>query len=224
MQVQEKAKTVTSKIYWQSQDIRLRAMREEDLDIWLQEEHTDEEGVRFLNCGISLPKSELDAKAFAESCANFKNKNDRIMFTIETLAGEVVGGINLHSMDKKNGTFETGSRIYQAYRGRGYFFQAKVMVLRYAFYEMRFQKYNIHCLANNKAMLHHAKRLGCKLEGRIRRQIYTRGRYFDDLIFGLTREEFDDLNQYLESEENTEKSTSANTGNCDAGWRKSRER
>ena len=38
-----------------------------------------------------------------------------------------------------------------------------------------------------------AKRLGCHEEGRIRRQIYTDGEYHDELIFGLTREEFDEL-------------------------------
>jgi len=46
-------------------------------------------------------------------------------------------------------------------------------------------------------MIRHAARLGCQAEGRIRRQIYTDGRFFDELIFGLTREEFDELEQRL---------------------------
>jgi RimJ/RimL family protein N-acetyltransferase len=42
-------------------------------------------------------------------------------------------------------------------------------------------------------MIDHAARLGCRPEGRIRRHNYTEGRFYDDLLFGLTREEFDAL-------------------------------
>ena len=72
-----------------------------------------------------------------------------------------------------------------------------MIVLRYAFHELRFQKYNIHCLETNQPMIRHAARLGCQAEGRIRRHIYTNGRFQDELIFGLTREEFDELEERL---------------------------
>jgi RimJ/RimL family protein N-acetyltransferase len=183
--------------YWQGNDIRLRPMHRDDAAMWLADEQHDSEAVRFLNYGMDLPKSEHAAQEFAERFAEFNHSDQRIMFSIETLVGELVGGINIHSMDRKNGTFETGTRIYRAFRGRGYGFQAKVIVLRYAFYELRFQKYNIRCLESNDPMIHHAARLGCQAEGRIRRHIYTEGRFYDELIFGLTREEFDALEQRL---------------------------
>lgn len=46
-------------------------------------------------------------------------------------------------------------------------------------------------------MIAHALRLGCQPEGRIRRHNYTGGRNYDDLLFGLTREEFDALEERL---------------------------
>ena len=182
-----------SNYYWQGERIRLRPMHGDDVKLWLEEEQSDSEAVRFLNYGMTLPKSEHDAKAFGERYAEFNNSDERLMFSVETLNAELIGGINIHSMDRKNGTFETGSRIYRAYRGQGYGFEAKVLVLRYAFYEMRFQKYNIRCMDANEPMIHHAGRLGCQQEGRIRRHIYTDGKYHDELIFGLTREEFEEL-------------------------------
>ncbi len=185
--------TAPSPYYWQGQLIRLRPMHKDDVALWLAEERSDSEAVRFLNYGVTLPKSEHDAQAFAERYAEFGHRDERIMFSIETLDGELVGGINIHSMNQRNGTFETGSRIYRAFRGRGYGFEAKLMVLRYAFHELRFQKYNIHCLENNQPMIRQAARLGCQQEGRVRRHSYTDGRYYDELIFGLTREEFDAL-------------------------------
>ncbi|MFW5690893.1 MAG: GNAT family N-acetyltransferase [Chloroflexota bacterium] len=184
--------------YWQGEHIRLRPMHADDVRLWLEEEQSDSEAVRFLNYGMTLPKSEKAAQDFAERYAEFNNRDERIMFSIETLDGQLIGGINIHSMDRKNGTFETGSRIYRPYRGHGYGFEAKVMVLRYAFYELRFQKYNIRCVDTNQPMIRHAGRLGCQQEGRIRRHIYMDGRYHDELIFGLTREEFDALLQRLQ--------------------------
>ncbi len=115
------------------------------------------------------------------------------MFSIETTDGDLIGGINIHSMNQKNGTFETGSRIYSSFRGQGLGLEAKMVVLRYAFHELGFQKYNIRCLETNEPMIKQATRLGCREEGRIRRQIYTDGEYHAELIFGLTREEFDEL-------------------------------
>ena len=192
--------TPSNTYYWQSERIRLRPMHVDDAALWLEEEQSDSEAVHFLNYGMTLPKSEKDAAEFAERYAEFNNRDERIMFSIETTDRTLVGGINIHSMDLKNGTFETGSRIYRPFRQNGYGFEAKILVLRYAFYELRFQKYNIRCLATNQAMVHHAQRLGCQAEGRIRRHIYTQGQYHDERIFGLTREEFDLLEQRLQAD------------------------
>lgn len=180
----------TVRPYWQAERIGLRPMHRDDVIPWLAEEQADGEASHFLNYGTPLPKSQHDAEAFAERYAEFGHREERLMFSIETLAGEVVGGINVHSMDTKNGTFQTGTRIYRAWRSRGYGLEAKLLVLRYAFDEMRFQKYEVRCLATNDAMVRHMARLGATLEGRIRRHVYTRGTFVDELAFGLTREEF----------------------------------
>lgn len=176
--------------FWQGEKIRLRPMRREDAAMW-QAEDTDSEGVRFLSYGIELPKSDKAAEEFGERYADFNGRAERIMFSIETLAGELVGGINLNGVDQKNGTFSIGSRIYRPFRGLGYGTEAKVILLRYAFHELRLQKYNIRCLETNAAMVRHAERLGCQAEGRIRSNVYTNGRYYDELLFGLTKAEFE---------------------------------
>lgn len=180
----------TSGYFWEGKLVRLRPMKRQDLELWLEED-VDSEGVRCLSYGVELPKSKISADKFAEQYADFNNSEKRILFSIETLDGKLVGGINIHTMNKKNGTFETGTRIYRKYRGLGYAEDAKRIILRYAFGELRFQKYNIKCIETNEGMKRHAKRLGCQEEGRIRRNIYTNGRYYDELVFGLTKEEFE---------------------------------
>lgn len=180
-----------NKNYWQGRRIRLRAMVREDLDIWLEEEKNTED-VRLLSYGVELPKNAHSADEFALQYANFNNSHERIMFTIELLEGDVIGGINIHSMDQKNGTFGVGERIYQAYRGRGYSSEAKEIVLRYAFHELRFQKFNVGCIASNASQIKALTKFGCKEEGRIRRGIYTDGKYHDEVLFGMTREEYEE--------------------------------
>ncbi len=177
--------------YWQGPRIRLRPMHRDDVTLWLKEEQEDAEATFFLNAGMPLPKSWHDAEDFANRYADFGSRDERLMFSIETLDSDLVGGMNLHSMDLKNGTFQTGSRIYRAFRGRGYGLEAKLLVLRYAFHELRYQKYEVRCAADNDAMVRHMARLGAVLEGRIRRHVFTRGAFVDELAYGLLREEFE---------------------------------
>ena len=172
--------------YWEGELIRLHALQSADAEAWLAED-TDSEAIRALNYEVTPPKSRAMAEEWATTWADFTKADERNFFSIETLAGEYVGNINIHTMDRRNGTFQTGTRLFRAFRRRGYAFEAKRIVLRYAFHELRFQKYNLRCLETNVAIIRHAERIGCQDEGRIRRAASTEGRSLDERLFGLTR-------------------------------------
>lgn len=148
-------------------------------------------GRRLLQWGIELPKSPAMAQAFADEWIDFKDTRSRIMFSIETLAGEHVGGINLNSLDQKNGTCSFGIRIAPQYQQRGYGTEALRILLRYAFREQRYQKVNSGCVEGNTGSIKMHQAVGFIQEGCQRRCIYTNGRYYDHIVFGLTREDFD---------------------------------
>ena len=179
-----------TKSFWRGERIRLRALAAAYAAQWLAFDE-DSEAIRLLNLGLSLPRSPAQAKEWAERFADFKNADEAMIFTIETHAGDYVGSLNLGAVDRRNGTFSSGTRVAAEYRGKGYALEAKRIVLRYAFDEMRLQKYNLRCLETNAAVIRHAALLGCREEGRIRRDVFTGGRFFDVVLFGLTREEFD---------------------------------
>jgi RimJ/RimL family protein N-acetyltransferase len=176
--------------YWRGELVRLRPLAKADAAAWLEAD-ADSEGVRMLNLGMAPPKSPAQAADWVERFAEFGHADERIFFSIETLAGDYVGNINIGTMDHRSGTFSTGTRLFAAHRGKGYALEAKRMVLRYAFGELRFQKYNLRCMETNAAIIRHASLLGCTQEGRIRRNVFTDGRFWDELCFGLTREEFE---------------------------------
>ncbi|MDQ6420436.1 GNAT family N-acetyltransferase [Paenibacillus sp. LHD-117] len=120
--------------FWQDDAIRLRAIQPED---W--ESHYinrfDTPARRLLECAIELPPTIKEAKSFAETYSDFSA--NRIMFTIENLKGENVGGINLNSIDERNGTFSIGIQIDRDQRDKGYGTRAVHILLKYAFFERR---------------------------------------------------------------------------------------
>jgi RimJ/RimL family protein N-acetyltransferase len=181
---------VYDKYFWQNELVRLRAMEESD---W--EDHYynrfDTPARRLLNYEVELPPTETEAKDLITRFGDFRPGTGRIMFTITTLDGQSVGGINLNSIDAKNGTFSIGVQIDRDHRGKGYGTAAMEIVLRYAFYERRLNKYYGSVLEGNIASATMLRKLGCVEEGRRRQMVYTQGRYYDEILFGLTRSEFE---------------------------------
>lgn len=176
--------------FWQNELVRLRAMEEGD---W--EDHYynrfDTPARSVLNYEVELPPTVTEAQELMARFAEFKPGTGRLMFTITTLDGQSVGGINLNSIDEKNGTFSVGMQIDRDHRGKGYGTAAMEILLRYAFYERRLNKYYGSVLESNIASATMLKKLGCVEEGRRRQMVYSQGRYYDEILFGLTREEFE---------------------------------
>lgn len=180
-----------SRYFWQGEKIRLRGVSVSDWEEWL-DDFEDSDAIRLLSWGIELPESPESAKAIFSEWANFKDTSKRIMFSIETNDGEPVGGINIHSKDEKNGTFSFGIRINRNHRKKGYGSEVLRILLRYGFHELRFQKCNSGCVHINEGSIRLHKSVGFIEEGRQRRTIYMNGQYYDQILFGLTREEFDE--------------------------------
>ncbi|WP_458126689.1 GNAT family N-acetyltransferase [Paenibacillus sp. Z3-2] len=178
-----------SQYFWQDDKVRLRALREED---W--EDHYynrfDTPARRLLECAVELPPTHAEVKNFTESFSDFSLAKGRIMFTIENMNGENVGGVNLNSIDERNGTFSIGIQIDRDHRGKGYGTRAVRILLNYAFFERRLNKFNDYVLHGNEPSAAMMRKLGCVQEGVRRQVIYTDGKYQDLILFGLTKDEF----------------------------------
>ncbi|OMF61992.1 GNAT family protein [Paenibacillus sp. FSL R5-0766] len=178
-----------SQYFWQDDKVRLRALREED---W--EDHYynrfDTPARRLLECAVELPPTHVEAKNFTENFSDFSLGKGRIMFTIVNMDGENVGGVNLNSIDERNGTFSIGIQIDRNHRGKGYGTRAVRILLNYAFFERRLNKFNDYVLEGNEPSAAMMRKLGCVQEGVRRQVIYTDGKYQDLILFGLTKDEF----------------------------------
>jgi RimJ/RimL family protein N-acetyltransferase len=180
-----------SKYFWQGKKVRLRPFHKNDAETdykWM----LDSPARQILQIGIELPHSMDKITEFLEKHTDCKDVDGLIIFAIEDLNGNHVGGMSYYNRKRKNGTFTIGLDIYAPYQRNGYGEDAMRILLRYAFHERRYQKCNSGCVHTNEASIALHKKLGFVEEGLRRRNFYFNGRYYDDLLFGLTREEFDE--------------------------------
>ncbi|GIP45390.1 N-acetyltransferase [Paenibacillus sp. J45TS6] len=175
--------------FWQDEKVRLRAIQEEDWESCYISDF-DTPARILLECAVELPPTILGAKKFVEDNANFTSTNGRIMFTIENLDGDSIGGINLNSINERNGTFSIGIVIDKEYRGKGYGTSAMKILLKYAFLERRLNKFNDYVLEGNVGSAQMMRKLDCIQEGVRRQVVYVNGKYLDFILFGLTKDEF----------------------------------
>ena len=173
--------------FWERGNTRLRPLQEDDLEAYLSAD-LDSEGKRLLNWAVGLPRSKTSQ---AESLPiNFKFAPKRLDFAIETLDKEFIGFAAIDEIEEQSGNFSTVLYLLESYRRKGHAEDAKQMMLEFMFNERRFEKYNTDCMENNDAIIAHLRKIGCVEEGRRRKRIFTNGRYYDQLLFGLTRDEW----------------------------------
>lgn len=174
--------------YWQGKRIRLRAVEPEDAEfhyLWNQ----DSEMARNVDF-VWPPSSREYARRGAAEQSLKKPVEDSFHFEIENLSGEAVGSISSHNCILRNGTFSYGVAVREEHLRKGYASEAILIVLRYYFEELRYQKCTVHIFSFNEACIRLHERLGFRLEGRLRRMGYTRGQYYDTLAYGITADEF----------------------------------
>jgi RimJ/RimL family protein N-acetyltransferase len=179
-----------SRYFWQGEQVRLRPLRLEDAEAAFIA-RLDSPSRQALQLGVELPASVEAIRSSLEKRVDCQDADGVIIFTVETHAGENVGGISLHSRDLKNGVFGFGVVIDRPHRRKGYAEDAVKILLRYGFRERRYQKCNSACVHTNVASIALHKKMGFTEEGRSRRRWFYDGQFHDELLFGMTAEEFD---------------------------------
>lgn len=173
---------------WEGERVRLRAITELDWERYAQDAG-DSEAER-MHSAISPPRSPEAARAWAREQSSASG--DERSFAIETLEGELVGSLSVGRCDRRHGTFSYGLGIFREHWRKGYGRDAVRVMLRYYFDELRFQKANAGVYEFNEPSIRLHEELGFALEGRQRRMVFTGGEHYDELIFGITLEEFRD--------------------------------
>lgn len=180
----------TSASIWQGKRVRLRSHEPGDWEnywIWDQDSESERK-----DGNLSFPRSQERLKHSTQEAAVRKPEDNNWGFLIENTDGKVVGRIGSHDHNPRAGHFGYGLVISKEYRRKGYASEAVLLLLRYFFHELRYQKVTIQVASFNGDSIGLHEHLGFQLEGRIRRAGFTKGQYCDELHYGLTVEEFEE--------------------------------
>jgi RimJ/RimL family protein N-acetyltransferase len=134
-----------SNYFWQGDKVRLRPVTLEDAESCFADSF-DSPARQVLQLGMELPSSVEAQREELEKYTDCKDVNGVRVFSIETHDGARVGGISMHTRNRKNGTFGLGMIISPEHRGNGYGVDAGRILLRYMFHERRYQKCNSACV------------------------------------------------------------------------------
>jgi RimJ/RimL family protein N-acetyltransferase len=174
--------------FWQNTHVKLRAVEPSDAEFFFE---WNQDGEMTSQIDWLWPPISLEsARRWAEEEARRRPSDDALFLVIENREGERVGMISTHQCERRTGTFRYGIAVRRERQRRGYASAAILLVLRYFFEELRYQKVTVTIHANNPASIRLHERLGFQLEGRLRRMVFSGGQLWDELYMGMTVEEF----------------------------------
>ena len=120
--------------------------------------------------------------------------NNEVVMAIVLHNGTLIGTIGLHQINWKDRTATSGCYIgHKESRGNKYGTEAKMLLLRYAFYDLNLRKINTHVFSSNTRSLSFQKSCGGKIEGVMEKQVYKKGEYVDQVFFGTFKNDFDNV-------------------------------
>jgi RimJ/RimL family protein N-acetyltransferase len=175
--------------FWQGKLIRLRGVELSDAETlarWNEDSEMASQ-LDFVWPPISLARIRKDI----EEMSLRKLEEDAFFWIIEDSTGTAVGHIATHNCNHRSGVFRYGLSVVREHRQRGYATEAVLIILKYYFEELRYQKCLVGIHSNNAASVALHEKLGFQREGTLRRMIYTGGQFFDSYFYGLLKEEWE---------------------------------
>jgi len=172
--------------------INLREVEKRDLDEimkWVNKKEINKYLSYFL-----YPVSREEEEKFLEKAMSQNDAEKNLV--IETKGGEYLGQINLHNIDWKNRNAELGIVIgKEDYWSKGYGTDAIKTLLDYAFHQLNIYKIYLRVFEYNQRGIRCYQKCGFKEEGRLRKGHFYEGTFYDVIVMGLLKDEFESLNQ-----------------------------
>jgi RimJ/RimL family protein N-acetyltransferase len=140
---------------------------------------------------IPHPYRIQNAYDFIRGVRRWERRKQVVLLGIEAKeTGQVIGIINIFHIDRKNRHAEVGYWLGKKYWGRGIMAEALNLMLEHAFRKMKLVRVSAKVFHPNIASARLLEKLGFKLEARLRKISFHRRQWYDDLCYGILKEEF----------------------------------
>jgi len=137
-----------------------------------------------------FPMTINNEKEWLENCS--KKKMESISLAIERIEGGIyIGNTGFHKIDWISRTAVSGTIIGDSEnQNQGYGTDSKMQLLNYAFNTLNLRKIFSSAFGFNQLSLKHNQNCGYKEEGRLKEKFFVEGRYYDEIILGVTRDDW----------------------------------
>jgi len=168
--------------------IYLRPLRQEDLSErylgWLN----DPEVNKYMESGI-FPYTKDRLERFYEQVTTSK---DQIMVAIiDKETDQHIGNVKLGPIDWSNRRATFGIMIGdKRFWGRGICVEVTRLMVEYAFFRLDLRRIDLGVYAEHDAAVSCYEKVGFRVEGRFRQDLFHEGKYKDKLWMGLLRSEY----------------------------------
>jgi RimJ/RimL family protein N-acetyltransferase len=151
----------------------------------------DREVTHYLSDRYPLSRSDEEAWLRRAEANSFV---DGLRVAIETKEGLPIGVAQLRETRAEDRKSELSIIIGEkAYWSKGYGTDALMTLLRFGFHEMNLHRVWLTTLEYNERAVACYRKCGFREEGRLRQEVFKYGRYWDYIIMGVLRDEFDAL-------------------------------
>lgn len=123
---------------------------------------------------------------------NLRNDSLNHRFVVEVPEGGIIGVSSIINIDWRNGHAWHGLVLGEStHRGKGYGVDAIMATMRFAFDELNLARLDGSMVEyNTQSLSLYCNKLGWKEEGRKRNYFFRKGRYWEQVIVGITREDY----------------------------------
>jgi RimJ/RimL family protein N-acetyltransferase len=167
--------------------VNLRALEPTDIDREI-EWVNDRDVTRYLVLRYPVARGEEEGWLRNRPANSFSET----VLAIDTKDGLHIGNIGLHDGQPENRKASLGIMIgNKEYWSNGYGSDAIITLLRFAFHEMNMNRVWLHVYEFNERAIACYKKVGFCAEGRLRQNFYQEGRYWDTIVMGILRSEFE---------------------------------
>lgn len=139
---------------------------------------------------LVAPMMEAAEKEWVNRLAKDSMEMKNFVFIIELPDGTPVGTMGVHRINLKNRHATTGAILQKEYWGKGIGSTVKMYLLNYLFNELGLNRVKSLVWEFNERSVKYSLRCGYKIEGQLRQVLYRDGKYWDEIILGVLRDEW----------------------------------
>ena len=174
--------------------VKIRAYKEDDIEL-ATEFINDEENKKLLCIGVPFPMAKWEEESWIKS--RKVGVDYTYDFAIESLeSGKYIGGCSINESNTKNRNCTIGIMIGdKTCWSKGYGSDALNVLIKFIFEELNMEKIKLGVFEFNGRARSCYKKVGFKEEGILKKEIFRNGKYYDEIIMAIFREDFESRNK-----------------------------